>query len=355
MTARRKEVEDLLSDNGGVVFCKLRRVRKSLSVITRDDEREINIYSWLPRFGGEQFFGSTHLANRKGSRLNTRKSLSPLNSFVQDCSDKFSYEAVLQREQISSELDITPLAKTPTEDFAAFFLPCKAGHLIFLPARMDLDKSARLELLERTRTLLDKVSFSNPSWLDRYQVPEEEELSQQLEEINRDIAELEDVRATTSRELESVKSFKWLLSARTDAELEASLRGALGELGFEPEEACSGIDLLLSLSEDTSFAIKVGANPDGPVGLGPYRELVQGINDLKIFENKDPQGVVIVNGYAEEVPDSRENQTEEELESGCNLYGFTLVTAQEIYETIEKAKKVQGSPREKLIDLLQNA
>ncbi|MFB6215069.1 MAG: hypothetical protein ABEI54_04285, partial [Candidatus Bipolaricaulia bacterium] len=124
--------------------------------------------------------------------------------------------------------------------------------------------------------------------------------------------------------------------------------------GFDVEKGCSGIDLMITDSDEVSLAITVGASSEGPVDLDPYHRLVKGINELKIFENKDPQGVVVVNGYGAEDPADRENQAEEELLEGCNLYGFTVLTAERIFERIKEIKKGKVGSRDGLIELFKN-
>ncbi|MEF8798861.1 MAG: hypothetical protein V5A79_05550 [Candidatus Bipolaricaulota bacterium] len=354
MTARKEETKNLLKKTGGLVFCKLQRPRQPLRIISREDEREIDAYSWLPGFDDNRLISSKALSARKGKRVEVQETFPPVASVLRDYKDEISYQAVLRKEELPGELDLFPLAITPAGDYSAFLFSYKEGNVIFLPADLNIEESGALELLENIRTFLNRESFFRPPWLDGYQIPGEAELKQEIGKIDSDIADMEKVRQNKTKELKAVESLKGLLSARTDIELERSLGRVLSELGFKPKESCSGIDLLLSPGEDAGFAIKVGAEPDGPVGLNPYRELVRGINDLKIFENEDPQGVVIVNGYAEKDPDKREEQIEEELKSGCNLYGFTLVTAEDIFETISEAKEERGSPREELIDLLQN-
>lgn len=354
MTARREETKNLLEKTGGSVFCKLQRPGQPLRVISREEEKEIDVYSWLPRFDGNRLLSSKLLADRRGKVFEVQRGFSPVASILRDYKDKISYEAVLKKQEAPAELDLVPLAVTPTGDYSAFLFSYKKGNIIFLPAGLHIEKPGILELLENTRTFLSRENFFRPPWLDRYQIPGEGKLRQEISEIDEELAELEKDRESKAKELKAVGSLKGLVSARTDMELERSLSRALKELGFEPKEGRSGIDLTLSPDEDTSFAVKVGAGPDGPVGLKPYRELVRGINDLKIFENEDPQGVVVVNGYAEKDPEKREGQIDEELESGCNLYGFRLVTAEEIFKTVSGAKEGRGSPREELIDLFQN-
>jgi hypothetical protein len=129
---------------------------------------------------------------------------------------------------------------------------------------------------------------------------------------------------------------------------------ALQASGFDVEEGNSGIDIMVSDSQDVNLAITVGADPESPVGLEPYHKLVKGINELKIYENEDPQGVVVLNGYAVSPPDEREDQLSEELVEGCNLYGFTVLTAEEVFEMIKEIVKGKVGSRENLIDLFEN-
>lgn len=351
---RREELINLLEKAGGAVFCKLRKPGRELTVLTKDEEQEFNRYSWLPETEMELFRYGGAIETRKGKRLTVSKISSPVIKFINDFRESISYESVLKNQSLAEVQCSEVFARTPTGDIASFGFERGEGSLVFLPARMELEESGEQELVKAAEKVVKGGGYYSPPWLDNYCLPSEKDIRNELKEIDQEVSRLEKRREEKTKDLRDIDDLKGLLSSRTNHELKSSLSLALEVAGFDVEEDCSGIDLMISDSEEVNLAITVGANPEAPVDLDPYHRMVKGINELKIFENKDPQGVVVVNGFGTEDPADRENQAEEELLEGCNLYGFTVLTAKEIFERIKEIKKGKVGSREGLIELFQN-
>ncbi len=335
MRARREEIDELLDKNRSV-FCKLRKPGKNLTVVKNGENKNVGSYSWLPI--GEDLFspGREALKKRQGERLEiTRKDLQ-LGAFLDSYRDLVSYSAVLDKNIKAVDSAAEAIARTPSGELAAFTLKANGGNVHFLPAEMDLDKSAREDFLEVAGDLFSSQLYQKPGWLDDYGLEEEKAHRSKFEEIKEEISQLKLKMEEKREELKAASSFKRLLVAGSEFELKAVLQRVLKELGFETDQADSGIDMLVSSPEGERFALKVGVNRDGPLGLEPYHELVRGINDLKIYENDDPQGVLVVNGYSSSDPAERPKQIKDELLSGCNLYGFTVVTSTELFEVVKE-------------------
>lgn len=354
MKARRKEVINLLEQTGGAIFCKLRKPGRKLTVLTKDKEEEFNRYSWLPETEGEFFRGGRDIKTRKGTRMSLREISSPIVTLLNDFLEDISYEALLPKGSLSDMQTSEVFASTRTGSLVSFGFVRGEGSLVFLPARMGLEESDEEKLIEAAQKVVMGGGYYSPSWLDNYCLPAEKDIRSELEEIDKEVSRLQNQKVEKTEELRDIDLLKGLLSSRTNYDLKSSLSRALAVAGFDVEDGCSGIDLLVTGSEDVKLAIAVGADPEGPVDLGPYHRLVQGINELKIFENKDPKGVVVVNGFGAENPANRGDQFEEELLEGCNLYGFTVVTAKEIFERMKEIKKGKVGSREALIELFEN-
>ena len=334
MRARREEIKELLSHNGSV-FCKLRNPGKALTVVKKEENESIDSYSWLPISEDLYTALAARIKNRKGERLEIKRRETRLGSFLASYRELFSYTATLSGNPELEHSALEPIAVTPSGEIASFALNTNEGSIYFLPAEMELDQSALDEFIEVTAGLFGFQFHGGPSWLDEYVLDEEKALRSEVEEIEAEMSELGRKKEEKREELNTVAGFKRLLAAKSEFELESILREVLAGLGFRTEDANSGIDLLVSSPEGESFALKAGVNRDGPIGLEPYHELVRGINDLKIYENDDPQGVLVVNGYSGSDPAERPDQVKEELVHGCNLYGFTLVTSAELFEAIK--------------------
>ena len=332
--ARGEEVEELLSKNGSV-FCKLRKPGKELTVVKNDENESIDSYSWLPVSKDLHTALIERVKNRKGERMEIKKKETQLGNFLDSYSESISYSATLSGNPKLDHSALEPIAVTPTGDLASFALNANAGNIYFLPAEMELDQTLLDEFIEVALSLFGFKFHGGPSWLDEYSLNEEKALRSEVEEIEAEISELSHQKEEKREELNTVASFKRLLAAKSKFELKSVLRRVLNGLGFETELANSGIDILVSSPEGESFALKTGVNLAGPIGLEPYHELVRGINDLKIYENDDPQGVLVVNGYSDSDPAERPDQVKDELLNGCNLYGFTVVTSAELFDVIK--------------------
>ena len=342
MQARREEVKELLSKHGSV-FCKLRNPGKELTIVKNDENESIGSYSWLPISKELYTTLAEGIKYRKGERLEVKRKETRLGSFLASYNELISYTAALSG---NTRLDHSPLetiAVTPSGELASFVLNVNEGNIYFLPAEMELDQSALDEFIETAASLFGFKFYGGPAWLDEYVLDKEKALRAEVEEIEAEMSELGRKKEEKREELNTVAGFKRLLAAKSEFELESVLREVLAGLGFRTEDANSGIDLLVSSPEGESFALKAGVDRNGPIGLEPYHELVRGINDLKIYENDDPQGVLVVNGYSGSDPNERPDQVKDELLHGCNLYGFTLVTSAELFDAI----KGEGGREEK--------
>ncbi|MBS3788061.1 hypothetical protein KGY79_07705 [Candidatus Bipolaricaulota bacterium] len=354
MQARRKEVNNLIQETGGAIFCKLRNPGRELTVLTKDKEEEFNRYSWLPEVERKNFRGGRDIETRKGTRMILREISSPIVTLLSDFMENISYEAVLPEQCLSDIRNSEVFASTPSGSLVSFGFVRGEGSLVFLPSRFGFEDSDEQKLIEGTKKVVMGGSYYRPSWLDNYSLPAEKDIQTELEEIDRETSRLQDQKEEKIEELRDLDLLKGLLSSRTNYDLKYSLSRALAVAGFDVEDGCSGIDLLVTDSENVNLAITVGANPEAPVDLDPYHRLVQGINELKIFENKDPQGVVVVNGFGAENPADRGDQFEEKLLEGCNLYGFSVVTGKEIFERVKEIKKGKVGSREGLIEMFEN-
>ncbi len=353
MSARRKEASSLIDSAAGAIFCKLRKPGRGLTILKKDKQEELNRYSWLPEPTNKLLQGGRAIEARKGKRLALRDISSPVVTFLREFWESISYEAVISSGNLSDDESFEVFSKTPSGDVSSFGFVRGKGSLVFLPSRSELDVPDEQKLIEIADKVVKGGAYYRPSWLDNYSLPAERDIQNEVKEIDREVSRLKKQKEEKKGELRDIDFLKSLLSSRTNYELKSSLSRALEVAGFEVKDGDSGVDLMVTDSEDVNLAITVGANPEGPVDLEPYHRLVQGINELKIFENKDPQGVVVVNGFGAEDPADRGDQLEEELLEGCNLYGFTVVTAKEIFERIKEIKKGKVGSREDLLELFE--
>ncbi len=350
MDARREEVLDLMREGHGPLFCKLRKPGRPLKVIDREEEEEVYIYSWLPGLKEGDVLNRLNLSKGGGERLNVMRRGSHIAGFLMSHNEDISYEVAVKDSSLLEDESIDVLASTPAGNIAAFAYEVGGGKIFFLPSEL----AGGEEFLEAVEKLLRDGLTPAPSWLEGYRISDEESVQSEINELDDQIEELQATRETKQKELYLLGAFKELLPVRTDFGLKKVLLRVLKRLDLNAEEGRSGIDLRVKSPDGSQFAVKVGTEVGGPVGVKPYHELVRGINDLKIYENDDPQGVLVVNGYADEDPKDRSKQFEKELEEGCKLYGFSLVKTDEIYEEMKKLEN--GAERkDKLVDMFRGS
>lgn len=353
METRKEEAKNFLA-SGGIFFCKLRKFGRPLKIITGEAERTIHRYSWLPDLEIETIISEESVTPRSGSRMFTAENSSPLTTYIDSYRGLLRYEATVDRKTIRENPSINPLAYTPTDEVISFSWSGSEGSMVFLPAGGNLNSNAKKGLIDTVREVTLSPPYSQPDWLDTYRFEEENELESELEKLREEISRLENKQEKKLENLHDFKVFKGILSASTDYQLRSSLISALQRVGLGPVDNPTSSDLILINQEGADFAISVGAEPETSVGLTPYHDLVKGINELTIYEEIDPQGVIIVNGQSSLKPEEREEGISQELKEGSNLYGFTVLRSYDVFKRISQAKDEGTSVKKGLIELFQN-
>ena len=353
LETRREELLELFNRAGGTVFCKLRGFGRELEVVEKETSRRVTKYSWFPEVSTEPLLTPSKVLRRKGRGDNVNCNKSPIGAFLEKYPEDVRYEAVLGGETSPKKDHLEVYARTESGQIVSFGLFPGKGNLFFLPAGIEVEGEGEGALLKLAHKLAVGEISKRPEWLEKYKLPGESKVSSEISSIRQDIQELEKEVAEKESELDRYREIKSLLFADTDRALRESLKKALTCFGFETKEGEPCIDLALAISDGKNFAIKVSANPSGPVGLEPYHQLVRGIDELKIYENEDPRGLLVANGFAREDPGNRGEEITDELAEGCNLYGFTIITAIEIYERIKQASRTDEAVKESLIRLFE--
>ncbi len=353
METRRKEMESFLT-RGGVLFCKLRRTGRPLQIIRRDEKREINRYTCLTGTSKKVMLEKGNLVPNSGSRFEISRGDCPVITYLERFKDSLNYEVALRGSEVLENSGGELLAHNPAGYPVSFAFSEDNGEVVFLPAGNPAAVDGGKVLIDAAKDLVFSPPYRQPPWLDEYRLSAEEELISEIETLEQKISRLARQKTEKQEKLKDIKAVKGLLSSGTPYQLKTSLAGTLKRFGFETVEESSSADLLFINEAEASFAIAVGADPESSVGLEPYHRLVRGINELTIYEDSDPQGVIVVNGNSELEPEERENQLSEELIEGSNLYGFTVLKTIEVFERIKQAETDEASVRKGLIDLFQN-
>lgn len=353
---RRRDVESLLFNRSGLLLVKLRRPSRKLEIVEEGGISQIHRYSWLPQEWGGELFSGNNLTRSWGKRVTLEKRDTPSAHYLESNRDHIQYEATVQPQALEVEGgSFNPIARTITGELVSFEVEIGGGKMIFLPPLAGEESKKTFELIESSLSTPPRGPL--PEWTknERYHFDGERKVKAEVESLEKKISSLKSKEEGLERDLKEYRLYRRLLFARTGIELGRVLSEVLVRSGFNVQDLSPHLDVYACRSDADCFAINFAASPDGPIGLEPYHRLVRGIDELRIYENKDPQGVLLVNGYADHEPGQREGQFDKELQQGCNLYGFTLITADELFTSVKTGKEENSSVQKKLSELFNRS
>ncbi len=353
---RRREVDSLLNGESGIILVRLRKPASKLEIVDGDRSKQVHRYSWLPGEWARGLFSENNVNRHSGNKFVLETGNKPAEYYLDRNREYVNCEATVQLRGPADERDeIIPVARTVTGELIAFELVIGEGRIIFLPP---LDGIVPEEESERIYDLIESSlspphRTQSPEWAEKgsYRFEGEDEVREKVAKLDEEILSLEERKRKLEEEVKDYQLFRSLLYAGSRFELGNLLSEVLDRVGFKVQEVNSAIDVYACREGDDCFAIALDSSRDGKIGLDPYHRLVRGIDEFRIFENEDPQGVLLVNGYADREPENRGQQFTEELEQGCNLYGFTLITAAELFRRIKAGEEGDSSIKGTIAEL----
>lgn len=341
LSTRQVELNSRLKTAGTVVFCRFRDNTNSLKILNGDKAQRVHKYSWLPDQVLKELFNEQNITNQKGTNLKLTDNQSPVSEYLEDNKEHVFYEAAfIDLPSGKKGIDFSPIAETPEETTAAIQIDIYGSKIFFLPELRGISREVQADPLNKLLTQLSAdLSYLEPDWIKRsqYSLKSQKALDEKIRKAEKEITNYQEIKQSYESKKQQLMNYTRLLCARDNAQLKESLAKTLESLDYSVDFLNSDIDLYVCPQNENCYAINVGAAANDSIGLEPYHRLVKGINELKIFENDDPQGVLVVNGFAAESPDSRDKQITDDLKRACNLYGFTIVTTDDIFQTIKES------------------
>ncbi|GEM_PF-2017419 len=341
LRTRQVELESFLTSASPIILCRFRDNSNSLQIINGENAQYLHKYSWLPKQVLNDLFHEGNIDNQKGNKLKLTAASSPVSRYLENQKEHVCYEAAfidLHTEEKS--IDFSPIAETPKDNTAALEITVSKSKIFFVPSLRGIKSEVQANTLNKLITeLMTDLSYLKPNWVksSQYSLKGEGDLDEKIREAGKEIANYQEQKKSYESKRQDLTHYKRLLYARDNNELKKTLKKTLASFDYSVDFPHSDIDMYVCSQKDNCYAINVGAEANDNIGLEPYHRLVKGINELKIFENDDPQGVLVVNGFAAETPDSRDNQITDELKRACNLYGFTILTTEVIFQTIKES------------------
>lgn len=358
LEARRKELHHMANATGGVIIVRFRQPEPKLEIKMGNDVKYIDRYSWLPEELANLFV-SEGLIRTRGRKVSLTDRSSPAGNYLQSVESHISYEvAVSGKISPGPGWSFHPLAISENDEVVSFEFISRQGSILFLPP---LEKISEKDQARQTINLIENQlgnrTKRRQEWLNNegYSFDLEEEGKHEKTQIEEKISTLKRKKQQTVLKLKKLNRFKNLLAAGSDRELSELLEAILQDLDFTVKPANPHVDVYACADSENCFAINTGANPEGPVGIDSYHRLVRGIDELRIYEDVDPKGIFLANGYAETDPSERDVEVTDELRRGCNLYGFSILTAYQLFHVIREASNGEGTIREAVMNLLSES
>jgi len=350
MAERMEEVRLITEKNQGIVICFLRDKGKELNCAPFQYSKKfstINIYSWLPPIIYDDFKHSFHLdcyikkrnAKEFSKIINTRA----FGEYIHKLPEENCYEAVLDNQIFSLigslEKTIKPIAYNKVGELVAFEIGFGEGKFIFLPPVTkceDNDQMAGILIGCIKKELNMPELDSSPSWVERYSLPGEKELSEKLKELSRREEELKKEREILKEKVDEFNLLRRLLFGSGKFVLEPAVREAFRILGFavqKPEDYKEDYDLFAI--EDDLWVIGEIEGSKGQIDVWKYRQLLDYV-DKATIEGRKCKGLLIGNGFLDQEPSTRQEQFTEKAINGCRSHNFCRITTFELYKAVEK-------------------
>ena len=342
LSLRRDELSDLLQRGGGLLVVRVRPEEEELE-IAGNPPRRITPYSLLPHLS--LVADPHHLALPQGLRFVPRRgrdiawveAAHPLTPYLESFRP-LGYQAVLA-SSLGAPLSAfgQVLATNRVGDAVAWDLPVGTGRILFLPAFPGADPRRAWELLlPALAELLEcPLPEEGPDWLSHYSLPEEEELSAKLSQLEDERRRLEEEALGIKQRLEKVSGLRGLLYPRGLAGLRAAVKLALERL--DCSVAPHGERFLAAQAGKRELLIRPALSLSGPVGLEPYRELLLELDRLATEEGREVHGVLVAVAEPRLDPRRRGLQWTEAVRRGCREHGITLISGYQLFQALQVA------------------
>lgn len=291
--------------------------------------RELDMYSFLP-----VSIKATHVY---GSELSICDN-SPYRDFLKqttDCCQYASYFSVREKH--------TPLAYVAgTDKIVAAVIPYEAGKIICLPQPYYKDNYTKVEYWRKNGThylnalfeLNERLSITDeeidfPAWAnDIYVLNEKEEIENQ-DQLEKQIAELQDELSKQKRRIEEIQKYKLLLTA-SGGVLEEITKRVLSELGFSIMDAEKGRSDIVAKYGDTGIVAEI-KGVSKSAAEKHAAQLEKWVSQYIEENDSVPKGLLIVNGFCDvPIAERTEDVFPHQMLKYCEARGHALLTTTQL-------------------------
>ena len=324
---RRSDETERLLGVGGVVVVVARPNAVQPGVLGFEG---CDRYSWLPAPAGLSW-GPPLLRAAEGQTVRVVNEDHPLTTVLRNFRANIRHRAVFDDRIEAFRQHGRTVAVGGANVPIAVQFNVLGGTVVFLPAFTDEMGSVRSNLAEALvdgiRQILSDVPTQAPYFAQSVAVPGLAVVESDLADVEREassLAERVESGRARQRELASHRDLLW----QDGAGFAAALRRIVTMLGFS---VTSPAGEPLEVEADGASAYIEFEASRGVVVEWPYVRLQRRLEERLLKRGDQLKGIVVVNGFRESDPPSREQQYTDALRTACENYRYCLVTGETLF------------------------
>jgi len=336
---RREEVERLLARGGLVVCFAYPDVPHPRVAGFTGCHR----FYWLPAPAGFDY-GPGYLKPASGRQAKVADWEHPFAAYIDGHRNDVLYRAALP-EGAAGFPGARVIARSPGGAVIGADLPVGGGRVVFLPALSpNLMSSTRSEIASRLvaairNTLLQAAEGSPPAWTEDYSLPGLQEAQRRIADAEAKLEELEAELDEARTEYSGLERYQRILWQEGKYGFELPVRDALTLLGAtsyaSPDEPA-----VFSMAGEVVFL--EAESSTGAVGMEPHYRLRERVEQKIADDRRRPFGLIVVNGFREQPPASREPQFAESLRIAAESMRYCVLEATTLFRAVRDKLEGKG-------------
>ncbi len=336
---RRDETEKLLARGGLVVVFGYPDVpHPKVSGFTG-----CHRYYWLPAPTGADY-GNNYVKPASGRHVKVVDFEHPFANYLDNRRDDVLYRASFA-EGATGFTGARVVGRSAGGTAICIDVPVGGGRVIFVPAlppRISSSERSGIatNLVAAIRnTLLTSAEGSAPEWVGQVSLPGLDTSRRRMEDAEAKLDELEGELDEARNEYRGIDIYRRILWQEGKYGFELPVRDALKLLGFSEY---STPDLPGRFAYKAEQLLFEAESSSGPVGMDPHYRLRQRIEERIVDDAREPpRGLIVINGYRELEPSTREQQHIDALRVASESMRYCVVTASQLFNAVKD--KLEGT------------
>lgn len=329
---RYEEAEEFLR-RGGRIFFKFVSPGREVRIEREGEDKIVDPYSWIPADNELSLTQVLEPIKRQGNSFEIVDEREPPAEYMSRFRENVNYVQACSKQVVEDKLssNFEPVAETISGEVIGFRLESFDGNLFGLPPLRNVDKEAASGILLEAA---GNITREGPEWAEDCELPPVEEIKKDLAELEERKAKIEEKIEAKRKKIKEKKNLGSILYLTDRYQLSGSVIDALDDLGLDIEET---EDEFLDFKARGEYLTGVvEAEKEDPVGLEPYRRLLLGKDELDSREKKESRGLIIANGHARRPPAERDRQVTRRLRNRCSGKEIGILTTEELFDLLRE-------------------